>query len=83
MQRASVAGGCSRAHKGRGFGALLLDHACGPARDRGIRLLRLDCYAGGDGRLVRYYESQGFTVVRGLHFGQWEGRLLRQYLATD
>lgn len=28
-----------------------------------MSLLRLDCYAGGDGALVRYYESVGFEQV--------------------
>jgi len=60
----------SRMHKGEGLGALLLDHARGLARAQGIGLLRLDCYGGGDGKLVRYYEGQGFTVARELRFGQ-------------
>lgn len=49
----------SREH--RGVGARLLEFARQDARDRGIGLLRVDCWAGGDGKLVRYYEGQGFT----------------------
>lgn len=51
----------SRAHTGRGVGGRLLDHARGQARARGISLVRVDCWSGGDGALVRYYERQGFT----------------------
>ena len=31
------------------------------ARGLGISLVRVDCWAGGDGSLIRYYEGQGFT----------------------
>jgi GNAT superfamily N-acetyltransferase len=53
----------SRSPRGRGVGGLLLDHARAAARARGIRLLRLDCYAGGDGALARYYERAGYRPV--------------------
>jgi hypothetical protein len=39
------------------------EHARAVARQRGAGLLRLDCYAGGDGALVAYYESVGFQQV--------------------
>lgn len=51
----------SRAHTGRGVGGRLLDHARAQARARGISLVRVDCWSGGDGALVRYYERQGFS----------------------
>ena len=70
----------SRSHQGKGIGAALLDHAREVARSRGIGLLRLDCYAGEDRKLVRYYESQGFTATVPLTFGQWRGQLLEQRL---
>jgi ribosomal protein S18 acetylase RimI-like enzyme len=53
----------SRALRARTAGRTLLDHAITTARRAGINLLRLDCYAGGDGGLVRYYESVGFQQV--------------------
>lgn len=51
----------SRSHPGRRIGSLLLDHAREQARARGISLVRVDCWSGGDGALIRYYEHQGFT----------------------
>ncbi|MBR8742591.1 GNAT family N-acetyltransferase [Nocardiopsis sp. MG754419] len=51
----------ARGHGGRNVGGRLLDHARSRARDQGISLVRVDCWAGGDGSLVRYYQGQGFT----------------------
>ncbi|MDX3077385.1 GNAT family N-acetyltransferase [Streptomyces sp. MI02-7b] len=50
-----------RARSGSGIGAALVDDAVAEARRRGVSLLRVDCYAGSDGRLVRRYEALGFT----------------------
>jgi len=55
----------SRRH--RGVGSRLLDFAKQDARERGVGLLRVDCWAGGDGSLIRYYESQGFVPVERVH----------------
>ncbi|RKT55100.1 GNAT family N-acetyltransferase [Saccharothrix australiensis] len=66
----------SRAFTGLGVGAALLDHARDQARRQGIDLVRVDCYAGGDGRLVRYYRSRGFTPVETFTVGDWPGQLL-------
>lgn len=44
----------------RGLGARLVEEAKKEARRRGIALLRLSCYAGADGGLVRAYERMGF-----------------------
>ncbi len=52
-----------RAHAGAGIGGRLLAHAAELARERGVGLLRVDCYAGDDGALVRWYERQGFTAT--------------------
>ncbi|MGH8878477.1 MAG: hypothetical protein ACRD0P_14220 [Stackebrandtia sp.] len=30
-------------------------------RERGVDLLRVDCFAGNDGKSVPYYDGQGFT----------------------
>jgi GNAT superfamily N-acetyltransferase len=51
----------SRAHAGQGIGTRLLDFAREETRRRGIGLLRVDCWAGGDEKLVDYYRRQGFT----------------------
>lgn len=45
----------------KGTGSALLDFARDWTRGRGIGLLRVDCWSGGDGKLVDYYRDQGFT----------------------
>ncbi len=52
-----------RRNAGRGIGRPLLDAAREEATGRGVRHLRLDCWAGGDRALVRYYERAGFTIT--------------------
>ncbi|WP_433273903.1 N-acetyltransferase family protein [Actinosynnema sp. CS-041913] len=66
----------SRAFTGRGVGGALLDHARVQARELGVDLVRVDCYAGGDGRLVQYYRRNGFTPVDTFTVGEWPGQLL-------
>jgi GNAT superfamily N-acetyltransferase len=56
----------SRRHKGAGIGKALIDHARSIARQRGISLVRVDCYSGPDRKLVRFYESAGFTPTQRL-----------------
>lgn len=72
----------ARPYAGLGVGAALLEHARAEARAAGIGLLRVECYDGGDHRLVAYYEKQGFTPVDTFtaHGGTWPGRLLAQRL---
>lgn len=65
---------------GRGVGRTLLDRALEEARELGVALLRVDCYAGDDGRLVRYYESWGFTRTEPFTVGQWPGQILERRL---
>ncbi|MEO3816146.1 GNAT family N-acetyltransferase [Plantactinospora sp. B24E8] len=73
-----------RAYAGRRIGARLLAYAERLARERGLDLLRVDCYAGGDGALIRYYESQGFTATAPftvqLTDRRWPGQLLERRL---
>lgn len=69
-----------RAHTGRGVGAYLLDHARAVTRERGLGLLRVDCWAGGDGRLVRYYTSQGFTPTERFEVDGWVGQVFEDRL---
>jgi GNAT superfamily N-acetyltransferase len=73
-----------RTHAGRGIGIALLDHARSLARERGVSLLRVDCFAGGDGALVRYYEQQGFTRAEPFTVpvgdARWPGQVLVQHL---
>ncbi|MEU6775537.1 GNAT family N-acetyltransferase [Streptomyces sp. NPDC046759] len=68
-----------RRFEGRGAGAALLAHAAEQTRRAGVRLLRVDCYAGGDGRLVAYYEANGFTPTETYTAGErndWPGQVL-------
>ncbi|MGI5455766.1 GNAT family N-acetyltransferase [Streptomyces sp. CA-249302] len=67
-----------RRFKGHGVGSALLAHAAEETRRAGVSLLRVDCYAGDDGRLVRYYEDNGFTRVQAFTVGdnEWPGQLL-------
>ncbi|MER6063452.1 GNAT family N-acetyltransferase [Streptomyces sp. NPDC001792] len=67
-----------RRFKGRGAGAALLAHAAEVTRRAGVRLLRVDCYAGGDRRLVAYYEANGFTPTQTYTTGEndWPGQVL-------
>ncbi|MEU9344605.1 GNAT family N-acetyltransferase [Streptomyces sp. NPDC048278] len=70
-----------RRFKGHGIGSALLAHAAEETRQAGVGLLRVDCYAGADGKLVRYYESNGFirtdayTATR-----DWPGQVLARRL---
>ncbi|MEW9552598.1 hypothetical protein [Nonomuraea sp. NPDC050783] len=54
--------------------------AAAEALARGVGLLRVDCYAGDDGRLVAYYESCGFTRVAPFRVKDWPGMLLQRRL---
>ncbi|KAI1116241.1 acetyltransferase [Nemania sp. NC0429] len=47
----------------KGAGAALIEHARRYCRERGQSIIYLDSYAGNGGKLVRYYEKQGCTVV--------------------
>lgn len=74
-----------RASAGQNLGGTLLDHARELVRTAGVRLLRVDCFAGGDQALVRYYERQGFTrdaefAVPRVNAPDWPGQVLAQRL---
>ncbi|PRH75954.1 GNAT family N-acetyltransferase [Streptomyces solincola] len=72
-----------RDHAGLGIGAALLAHAAEETRRAGIRLLRVDCWAGADGALVAYYQRNGFTPTTAFRAGPegaWPGRLLERRL---
>jgi GNAT superfamily N-acetyltransferase len=77
-----------RGAKGSGIGTELIQHALGLAKQEGVELVRVDCYAGGDGALIRYYERQGFArtqafaePVAGSVTGEmWPGQVLARRL---
>jgi hypothetical protein len=73
----------SREHPaGRGAGRLLLDQAHAETDADGLALLRVDCWAGGDGALVRYYQSVGFTPTDRFVVGGWQGQVLERRVAA-
>ncbi|MEZ0069153.1 GNAT superfamily N-acetyltransferase [Streptacidiphilus sp. MAP12-20] len=53
----------SRAFKGRDVGGFLIAEAVAEAHRRGLGLVRVDCFAGDDGRLKAWYATQGFVEV--------------------
>ncbi|MFI5807172.1 GNAT family N-acetyltransferase [Streptomyces sp. NPDC051561] len=65
-----------RKQAGLGIGAVLLAHAVEETRRAGVDLLRVDCWAGGGGELVRYYERCGFTATGPFQKGSWPGMVL-------
>jgi len=70
----------SRRFIGQGIGTALLDHARADCLTRGLSLLRVDCWAGGNQQLVQYYESAGFTATESFDRKGWPGQLLIQRL---
>ena len=69
-----------RAWNGRGVGKRLMEQARKLAHAAGVLLLRVDCYAGDDGKLVKYYESQGFEKTDAFQERGWKGQILAQRL---
>ncbi|MFC5663634.1 GNAT family N-acetyltransferase [Kitasatospora misakiensis] len=69
-----------RSRKGSGIGAALIADALDEARRRGIGLLRVDCFAGGDRKLVGQYRALGFTETESFEVeqpaGPWYGQIL-------
>jgi GNAT superfamily N-acetyltransferase len=70
----------ARSHAGRGIGRVLLGQARAEAAARGAALLRVDCWAGGDGALMRYYQAAGFTPTVRFTVDDWQGQVLEQRL---
>ncbi|WP_407566386.1 GNAT family N-acetyltransferase [Streptomyces sp. 184] len=64
-----------------GVGAALVADARAEAERRGVGLLRVDCYGGGDGALAAQYERLGFTQCGAFTVERpgrptWPGRVL-------
>lgn len=68
----------SRTDRARGAGKALLLEAESVAAGRGLALLRLDCFAGNGGALVRYYQRAGFTPTERFDVGPWPGQVLER-----
>ncbi|MNW16651.1 hypothetical protein D3C71_2155650 [compost metagenome] len=50
------------------------------AQSAGVRRLRVDCYGGGSGDLVRFYESCGYERIATFDVDGWPGQLLGRWL---
>ncbi|KAF4943365.1 hypothetical protein FGADI_13463 [Fusarium gaditjirri] len=66
----------------KGAGLALLEHVKAYAHQHGKRAIFLDCWTGGTDKLVRYYESAGFSPVEDFEYHKrngdvWPGRLFR------
>jgi GNAT superfamily N-acetyltransferase len=70
----------SRVHIGHGIGSALLVFAREETRRRGVGLLRVDCWSGGDRKLVDYYRGQGFTPTVEIAVGDTTAQLFEQRL---
>jgi GNAT superfamily N-acetyltransferase len=66
----------SSAHRGSGIGRALVEKAIDEAIGKGVGLIRVDCYAGDDQKLVAQYERLGFKRVAPFNVGEWPGMLL-------
>ncbi|WP_208858485.1 GNAT family N-acetyltransferase [Vreelandella nigrificans] len=74
----------SRDVRARGIGRRLLAFADNRARAAGVQSLRVDCYGGGTGALVRFYESCGYERIAAFSVDGWPCQLLgRSLKATD
>ncbi|CAB3891021.1 MULTISPECIES: GNAT family N-acetyltransferase [Achromobacter] len=71
----------SRDDRARGLGRRLLAFADEQARAAGVERMRVDCYGGGSGALVRFYESCGYERISTFDVNGWPGQLLGRTLA--
>jgi RimJ/RimL family protein N-acetyltransferase len=65
---------------GNAIGARLLALAERLARDHGVHILRVDCWADAP-RLVKFYERQGFAREGRFDLDGWHGQILSKTLA--
>ncbi|MCI2423000.1 GNAT family N-acetyltransferase [Saccharopolyspora sp. K220] len=70
----------SRQPRARGVGRRLLAFADEQARLEGRTTLRVDCYAGGSGKLVEFYESCGYQRTETFEVRGWPGQILARRL---
>jgi GNAT superfamily N-acetyltransferase len=76
-----------RRHVGAGIGRALVEQARQVAAARGIDLIRVDCYAGDDRKLVTAYERLGFSPTEpftvDLPDREWPGQVLAMRLSEE
>jgi GNAT superfamily N-acetyltransferase len=73
----------SRRAEGKGVGRFLLGFADAEASRLGVPVLRVDCYGGGQGDLVRFYESAGFQRTETFKVRDWPGQILERRLVSN
>lgn len=66
--------------RARGAGRALLGCAEAVARELGVVKLRVDCYRGAGGELVRFYESAGYAPTETFEVKGWPGQVLERRL---
>jgi ribosomal protein S18 acetylase RimI-like enzyme len=71
----------SRRHAGSGIGSALVRHAVEEARERDVRQVRVDCWAGAP-TLVRWYRDQGFEPTGRFDVDGWPGQIFAMPLAV-
>lgn len=69
----------SRAHAGRQIGTELVHRAVKETRTAGLKLLRVDCWAGAPA-LIAWYERQGFRRSGTFTVRGWHGQVLSMQL---
>jgi GNAT superfamily N-acetyltransferase len=67
----------SRKHAGNGIGARLVRLADEIAVERGVEVLRVDCWAGAP-TLVGFYEAQGFVRSGMFDVRGWKGQVFEK-----
>lgn len=70
-------------HRGAGIGQRLLTAMRNETILRGIELLRVDCWSGGDRKLVAYYECAGFTPTEQIAVRDTSVQVFEQRLAES
>lgn len=70
-----------RRYAGLGIGAALLTRAAEETRRAGVKLMRVDCWAGGGGELVAFYERNGFTPTDRFLSEAWPGQVLARQVS--
>ncbi|WP_189534088.1 GNAT family N-acetyltransferase [Paludibacterium paludis] len=66
----------SRRSNYRGIGRHLMAFAEDQAKLAGVKRLRVDCYGGGSGALVQFYESCGYERICAFDVDGWPCQLL-------
>ena len=73
----------SRDPQARGVGRMLMSLADSRAAGAGVEQLRVDCYAGGSGALIEFYESWGYLRTGTFDVDGWPGQVLVRPLASE